>query len=85
MFQSDVLDVSKHIPYMHVSHVALVHYICFMLIYEQMMLRLMQCKCQDASLTPGVLHTTSGIGHEYGRKEMASLPLARSALTMQPC
>jgi hypothetical protein len=26
-----------------------------MLIYEQMMLRLMQYKCQDANLTPGVL------------------------------
>jgi hypothetical protein len=28
-----------------------------MLIYEQMMLRLMQCKCQTASLTPGVLQS----------------------------
>jgi hypothetical protein len=26
-----------------------------MLIYEQMTLRLMQCKCQNASLTPGTL------------------------------
>jgi hypothetical protein len=46
MFQEDVADVSKHIPYRHVSHVALVHHICPMLIYEQMMLRLMQCKCE---------------------------------------
>jgi hypothetical protein len=46
MFQGDVEDVSKHILYRHVSHVPLVHHICYMLIYEQMMLRLMQCKCQ---------------------------------------
>jgi hypothetical protein len=26
MFQGDVADVSKHIPYRHVSHVALVHH-----------------------------------------------------------
>jgi hypothetical protein len=46
MFQRDVADVSKHILYRHVSHVALVHHIGYMLIYEQIMLRLMQCKCQ---------------------------------------
>jgi hypothetical protein len=45
MFQEDVADVSKHIRYRHVSHVAVVHHICLMLIYEQMMLRLMQWKC----------------------------------------
>jgi hypothetical protein len=45
LFQRDVTDVSKHIPYRQVSHVALVHHICSMLICEQMMLRLMQCKC----------------------------------------
>jgi hypothetical protein len=46
MFQRVVADISKHILYRHVSHVALVHHLCYMLIYEQMMLRLMQHKCQ---------------------------------------
>jgi hypothetical protein len=45
MFLRDVADVSKHIPYKQVSYVALVHHICSMLIYELLMLRLMQCKC----------------------------------------
>jgi hypothetical protein len=45
-----------HILHWYVPYVSLVRYICFMLIYEQMMLRLMQCKCQNASLTRGVLY-----------------------------
>jgi hypothetical protein len=52
MFQGDAADVSKHIPYMHVSR--------FMLIYEQLMLRLMQCKCpQCKPNTLGVTNNTT--------------------------
>jgi hypothetical protein len=35
MFQRDVADISKHILYRHVSYVALVHHLCYMLIYEK--------------------------------------------------
>jgi hypothetical protein len=61
MFQGDVSSTFHiymfHMLHRYVPYVSLVRYICSMLIYEQMMLRLMQCKCKNASLTPRVLYT----------------------------
>jgi hypothetical protein len=60
MFQGDVSSTLHiymfHMLHWYVLYVSLVCYICSMLIYEPMMFRLMQCKCQNVSLTPRVLH-----------------------------
>jgi hypothetical protein len=79
MFQGDVSS-TFHIYMFYMLHwcvlyVSLVRYICFMLIYEQMMLRPMQCKCQNASLTPGVLHNPClayGLPRKDGGEEARS-------------
>jgi hypothetical protein len=66
MFQGDVADVSKHIPYIHVSHVALVCFICFTSMFHvscsymnKWCLGSCNASAHNASLTPEVLHLQS--------------------------
>jgi hypothetical protein len=59
-----------------------------MLIYEQMMLRLMQCKCQNTSLTPEVLHTwlsaLPGATLDYRPCQGTRPPLPPCCITQPP-